>query len=181
MPISFQRTLLEGAQRVETVEHRDDRGAFAELYVRSIFARAGVETPLMQCNVTRSHRGVLRGLHYQLPPHAQAKLVSVVSGEIYDVGVDLRRASSTFGRWIAEDLSAENRKMLFFPEGIAHGYAVLSEEATVVYVTSAEYAPAYERGIRWDDPTLAIAWPVPAPLLSDRDRQLPGFREAELP
>jgi dTDP-4-dehydrorhamnose 3,5-epimerase len=181
MAFTFQQTELEGAQLVATTPHSDDRGVLREGYVQSAFREAGITTALVQQNIVRSGRHVLRGLHYQLPPRAQAKLVSVAAGRIFDVGVDLRAGSSTFGRWTGAELTADNGQMLYLPAGFAHGFVVLSEAATVVYLCSAEYAPGRERGIRWDDPRVAIEWPVDRPVLSERDRELPGLDDAELP
>ncbi len=124
-------------------------------------------------------RGVLRGLHYQKPPQAQGKLVMVLSGEVFDVAVDIRRGSPTYGRWVGETLSAENGRMLWIPVGFAHGFCVLSERADVVYLVTAEYAPDLDRGIRWNDPEIGIRWPVDEPLLSPKDARLPLLREAD--
>jgi len=149
----------------------DDRGFFFESFNRRDL-EAALARPLdfVQDNHSRSRRGVLRGLHYQ-QPSPQGKLVRAVRGEIFDVAVDLRRGSPTLGRWHGERLSAENKRQLWVPEGFAHGFLVLSEEAEVLYKTTAYYAPATERSIRWDDPALAIAWPDVgvAPMLSAKD------------
>jgi dTDP-4-dehydrorhamnose 3,5-epimerase len=149
----------------------DARGFFFESYNRETFRRlTGLDADFVQDNHSRSARGVLRGLHYQLPPKAQGKLVRAVAGEVFDVAVDLRRQSPTFGRWVGEALSAENRKQLWIPPGFAHGFLVLSEAAEFLYKTTAGYAPELECCILWNDPSLAISWPLDgAPTLSAKD------------
>lgn len=158
----------------------DQRGFFMETWQAAKFAAAGIGAAFVQDNHSKSARGVLRGLHYQLR-QPQGKLVRVIAGEIYDVAVDLRRASPSFGRWVGETLSAENKKMLWVPPGFAHGFYVLSESAEFLYKCTEFYAPADERVIRWDDPDLAVAWPLRGgpPLLSARDGRGASFREAE--
>lgn len=157
------------APRVQT----DTRGFFMETYKRSEFAAAGISESFVQENHSSSLRGVLRGLHFQRPPHAQSKLVRVVSGTIFDVAVDLRPDSATRGRWVGVDLSAADRTMMYIPAWCAHGFCVLSERADVLYHASAEYSPAHESGVMWNDPALAITWPVTDPIVSDRDKQWP--------
>lgn len=160
----------------------DERGFFFESFNAREFAKAtGLEAQFVQDNHSRSRQGVLRGLHYQLAPKAQGKLVRVIEGEVFDVAVDIRRGSPTFGQWVGEFLSAENKRQLWIPAGFAHGFAVLSENAEFLYKTTDYWSPEHERCIRWDDPTLAIPWPVPgAPLVSDKDRQGVNLRDAEL-
>ena len=150
-----------------------------ESYKRSEFAAAGINETFVQCNQSKSARGILRGLHYQKNPKAQAKLVRALSGEIYDVAVDLRKGSSTYGKWTTVILSAENKKMLFVPVGFAHGLCVTSADAEMLYMTTEEYAPDLEAGVLWDDPDLAIEWPVANPVLSARDRAWPRLRDAD--
>jgi dTDP-4-dehydrorhamnose 3,5-epimerase len=158
----------------ELASHRDDRGELLELY------RCDVGGPVfVQANFTRSRAGVLRGLHYQLT-RPQGKLVTVVRGEVFDVVVDVRRGSPTFRHWFGARLSARNRLQLWSPPGFAHGFVTL-EEAEVVYQMTAAYAPEDQRVVRWDDPELAIAWPVERPLLSPRDGSAPLLADAELP
>ena len=161
----------------------DARGFFFESFNQQAFdAATGTRYPFVQDNHSRSARGVLRGLHYQLPPHAQGKLVRVVRGSVWDVAVDVRRGSPTFGRWVGEELSEDNRRQLWIPPGLAHGFLVLSETADFLYKTTAYYAPAAERCIAWNDAQLAIAWPdVGEPLLSPKDAQGVPFAQAELP
>jgi dTDP-4-dehydrorhamnose 3,5-epimerase len=153
-------TALPGVFVVEPAVFGDARGFFYESFnQRELEAALGRELRFVQDNHSKSARGVLRGLHYQLPK-PQGKLVRVVRGEVFDVAVDLRRDSPTRGRWLGEVLSAENKRQLWIPEGFAHGFLVLSDEAEFLYKTTAYYAPEHERCIRWDDPTLAIAWPA---------------------
>jgi len=180
MPFSFQRLVIPDVILVVPSVFTDSRGWFCESFKASEFAASGIPPNFPQDNHACSVRGVLRGLHYQKPPAGQAKLVRCVAGEIFDVAVDVRRSSPTFGRWVGEILSAENRRMLYIPEGFAHGYCVLSERAEVVYKASTEYCPSAEAGIRWDDPDLCIRWPVSNPILSSRDAGLPLFKEAEV-
>ena len=179
VPFRFQRLELPDIIVIEPTVFEDDRGMFMEVYRASDFLRAGIEEPFVQENHVRSVRGVLRGLHYQKRPAAQGKLLRVASGEIYDVAVDIRRQSPTFGRWVSIRLSADNRLMVYVPLGFAHGYCVLSDIADVIYNTTAEYDPAQDRGILWNDPELAIAWPISRPRLSARDAALPPLRAAD--
>ena len=158
---------------VEPRVHRDDRGFFVETYHAQRYRDAGIDAAFVQDNHSRSVRHTLRGLHWQVAPHPQAKLVRVVDGEILDVAVDIREDSPTFGRWAAVRLSSENFRQLFVPIGFAHGFLVLSETADIEYKCSDIYDPAAERGLMWDDPAIAIAWPVTSPILSARDRAHP--------
>jgi dTDP-4-dehydrorhamnose 3,5-epimerase len=174
-------TILPGVFLVEPAVFGDARGYFFESFnQRKLEAALGRPLRFVQDNQSRSQRGVLRGLHYQLP-QPQGKLVRVTQGEVFDVAVDLRRGSPTCGRWLGERLSAENKRQLWIPEGFAHGFLVLSEEAEFLYKTTDYYAPEHERCIRWDDPALAIAWPstgVP-PRVSGKDAA--GLSLAEAP
>lgn len=181
MPFQFEPLEIPDVVQVTPTRHGDARGDFAETWRRSDFSSAGISEDFVQDNLVRSVRGVVRGLHYQLQPQAQGKLVFVISGKICDVAVDLRPGSPTFGRSVLCTLSAEEGNGLWIPAGFAHGYAVVSEEAAVMYKVTAEYAPELDRGIRWDDPTLAVPWPVTAPVLSAKDMALPLLHEAELP
>lgn len=162
---------LPGVCILEPKVFGDSRGFFMETYSSRDFADAGITHAFVQDNHSLSRRNVLRGLHYQLG-RPQAKLVRVIRGEVFDVAVDVRRGSPTFGRWAAEVLSEANRRMMFIPEGFAHGFYVLSETAEFLYKCSDFYAPAEERGVTWNDPGIAVAWPIPAgvaPLLSEKD------------
>jgi dTDP-4-dehydrorhamnose 3,5-epimerase len=159
----------------------DDRGFFFESFNQRRFEElVGERISFVQDNHSRSQRGVLRGLHYQIQ-HPQGKLVRVAHGEIFDVAVDIRKSSPTFGMWVGDILSDANRKQLWVPAGFAHGFLVLSESADVLYKTTDFYYQEYDRGIKWDDPTLAIEWPkVDEVLLSDKDSRAPQFTEAEV-
>jgi dTDP-4-dehydrorhamnose 3,5-epimerase len=149
----------------------DERGFFLESYNRRAMAELGIDAEFVQDNHSRSAKGVLRGLHYQIR-QPQGKLVRVVAGEIYDVAVDIRRSSPTFGRWVGMTLSADNRRMAWVPPGFAHGFYVTSDTAEVLYKATDYYAPEHERSLLWDDPALAIDWPLAGePLLSDKDRK----------
>jgi dTDP-4-dehydrorhamnose 3,5-epimerase len=175
-------TGLEGLLVLEPRVFRDDRGFFVETWNRRTFEdTVGCDVEFVQDNHSRSTRGVLRGLHYQRAPHAQGKLVRVVRGAIFDVAVDLRRGSTTLGRWVGVELSDENQRQLWVPEGFAHGFVVLSDVADVAYKTTDYYAPAAEECIRWDDPELGIAWPVVSgtpPRVSQKDERGRPFRDA---
>lgn len=160
---------LSGILVLEPKVFKDARGFFFENYNRRAFRDAGIDAEFVQDNHSRSTCNVLRGLHYQIA-QPQGKLVSVIIGEIFDVAVDLRRSSPTFGQWFGTRLSAENRLAAWIPEGFAHGFLVVSDVAEVLYKTTNYYAPQYERCLRWDDPDLAIAWPLTGePLLSAKD------------
>lgn len=181
MAFRFEPLDLPDVVQVTPTRHVDARGDFAETWRRTAFAEGGIDADFVQDNLVRSERGVLRGLHYQLPPADQGKLVFVLVGEIYDVAVDIRRGSGTFGRSVACTLSAASGNGLWIPAGFAHGYAVLGDGAVVSYKVTSEYDPALDRGIRWDDPTLALPWPLQSPVLSAKDLRLPFLDEAELP
>jgi dTDP-4-dehydrorhamnose 3,5-epimerase len=157
----------------------DARGFFCESYRDDRYTQAGITGPFVQDNQSFSQRGVLRGLHFQWPHHVQGKLVLVVQGAVWDVAVDIRRGSPTFGQWVGAELSAENHHQLWVPPGFAHGFVVLSETALFTYKCTAFYSPADEVSIRWDDPTLGIQWPVAQPSLSSKDAAAPLL--AELP
>ncbi|MDX1722565.1 MAG: dTDP-4-dehydrorhamnose 3,5-epimerase [Pseudomonas sp.] len=174
-------TALPGVLILEPKVFGDERGFFYESFNARAFAEAtGLTREFVQDNHSRSQRGVLRGLHYQLQ-QAQGKLVRVSSGEVYDVAVDIRRGSPNFGRWVGVHLSAENKRQLWVPEGFAHGFLVLSEFAEFLYKTTDYYAPAHERCIRWDDPSLAIDWPfAEAPQLSGKDQAGLSLADAEV-
>lgn len=160
----------------------DARGFFFESWAESKFnAAVGHEVRFVQDNHSRSARGVLRGLHFQLPPHAQGKLVRVTSGAVFDVAVDMRRSSPMFGRWIGAELSAENHRQLWIPPGFAHGFLVLSESADFMYKTTDYYAPHAEGAVRWNDPAIGIKWPDLgglAPLLAEKDQKAPLLADA---
>ena len=165
-------TRLPGVAVVEPVVHGDARGYFFESFHADKYRALGIDAQFVQSNVSRSARGVLRGLHYQWP-HPQGKLVSVLDGEVYDVAVDIRRGSPTFGQWAAAMLTAANHRQLWIPEGFAHGFCVVSDGATFMYQCTALYDPAADAGVRWNDPAIGIDWPVGAPQLSAKDASSP--------
>ena len=175
MAFMFHQTAIPGIVLIEPHVAGDSRGFFMETYKRSEFEAAGIHDVFVQTNHSRSQRGVLRGLHYQHPPHSQGKLIRVLSGEVFDVAVDIRPDSPTAGHWVGMPLSSENRRMVYLPHWCAHGFCVVSEYAEVIYMTTSEYAPAHESGFMWNDPRLAIAWPVISPTLSERDTKWPPF------
>ena len=170
----FRETSLPGVWVIEPERLGDERGFFARTWCRREFEARGLNPDVVQCNVSwNARRGSVRGLHYQAPPHAEAKLVRCTRGAIWDVAVDLRRASATFKRWTAVELTADNRLALYVPEGCAHGFQTLADDTEVFYQMSAFHQLSAERGVRWDDPALAIPWPIATITLSGRDRALP--------
>ena len=177
--MKFRELALKGAWLIEPERIADDRGFFARIFCEREFGDAGLETRYVQHSVSiNEHRGTLRGLHFQVAPHEEAKIVRCTAGAIYDVIVDLRRPSPTFGKWVAAELTAENRHMLYIPRGFAHGFQTLADRTEVCYQISAFYQPEAARGIRWDDEDLAIPWPVAAKIVSDRDAALPNLRNS---
>lgn len=177
----FIKTKIDGVMVVAPQVFADDRGFFFECYKASDFANAGIKEPFTQVNHSKSTKGVLRGLHYQLDPMAQGKLVKVVAGEVFDVAVDLRKSSPTFGKWVGESLSAGNKKMLYIPKGFAHGFCVTSDIAEVVYfVVGGEYSPEQDRGVIWNDPDIGIKWPLKEVIVSEKDKVHPQLKTAEV-
>ncbi|MCA9901236.1 MAG: dTDP-4-dehydrorhamnose 3,5-epimerase [Ardenticatenaceae bacterium] len=179
MPFQFHPLTIPEVILVEPQRFGDARGFFMETYQHEIFAANGIALQFVQDNHSRSAQGVLRGLHYQIDPYAQGKLLKVVVGEIFDVAVDIRRGSPTFGQWAGEILSAENGRLLYVPPGFAHGFCVLSETADLIYKTTNYYHPESDRGIIWNDPQIGIQWPIHEPLLSAKDEKLPLLAEAD--
>ena len=178
--MNITETALPGVLLIEPKVFGDARGFFLESWNRKTFAGLGLDLDFVQDNHSRSGKGVLRGLHYQLN-EPQGKLVRVTQGRVFDVAVDMRRASTHFGRWTGYELSAENHRMLWIPPGFAHGFLVLSESADFLYKTTAYYAPQWDRGVRWDDPEIGIEWPLEGPpTLSGKDQVLPPLKEAEV-
>ncbi len=172
-------TTLSEVLLVEPDVFGDSRGFFQEIWRQENYVAAGIPGPFVQDNLSRSGKGVLRGLHYQ-EPGAQGKLVQVIAGAVFDVAVDIRRGSDTFGQWAGEILSAENHRQLWVPPGFAHGFCVVSDSADFIYKCTAPYRPADEHAIRFDDPEIGIDWPVREPLLSDRDRSAPLLSDAPI-
>lgn len=177
MDIRAVATDLEGVVVVETMYARDARGFFLESYHRRNYAALGIEDAFIQDNHSRSSAGVLRGLHYQGMSAPQAKLVRCIAGAIWDVAVDIRFGSPTLGKWVGVELSAENMRQLFIPVGFAHGFVALTEPAEILYKCSSYYSPEAEGSIAWNDPDLAIPWPIHSPILSARDERARSWRE----
>ena len=169
---------ITGSWLLSPSVHTDSRGQFVESFKKSVFAElTGLSIEFLQDNQVVSHLGVVRGIHLQNDPHGQAKLIRVVLGQIYDVAVDLRADSSTYGEWFGVELSADNQTQLFLPKGFAHGYSVLSDKAIVLYKVDADYNPQAESGIRYNDPDLDIDWQVDNPILSEKDLKLPFLKD----
>jgi dTDP-4-dehydrorhamnose 3,5-epimerase len=176
----FTETAIPGVVIVDIEPREDERGAFARLQCPDEFAAAGHPFAPVQTSLSRNPRtGTLRGLHYQPAPHAETKLVRVVRGRMFDVALDLRPASTSYRRWVAEDLSAENGRALLVPEGVAHGFLTLAPDTDVLYQISPAFQPGHEAGVRWDDPAFAIAWPARPALISPRDATYPDFTAGE--
>jgi len=179
VPFEFKRFDIPGLLLVQPAVFGDDRGFFLELYKHSDFAEAGIPEHFVQDNYSRSSKNVLRGLHFQKHPRAQGKLVRCISGSIFDVAVDIRRGSPTFGKWIGVELSGQNKHMLYIPPGFAHGFLTLSETADILYKCTEEYSPEYDRWIICNYPHLGISLNIAEPLLSGKDGLLPRFKIAE--
>jgi dTDP-4-dehydrorhamnose 3,5-epimerase len=175
----FTETSVAGAWVLDPERIEDERGFFARTWDASVFAERGLNPALAQCSVSFNRvRGTLRGLHYQVSPHEEAKLVRCTAGAIFDVAVDLRAASPTFREWCGVELSADNRLALYVPEGCAHGFLTLTNNAEVAYQISASWAPEAARGVRWDDPAFGIAWPSDVAVINERDRTYDDFTRA---
>ncbi|MFW6032316.1 MAG: dTDP-4-dehydrorhamnose 3,5-epimerase [Phycisphaeraceae bacterium] len=174
--MKFEPTPLEGAYLIEPERKGDDRGFFARVFCQREFEEQGLSTRFVQVNNSLSAtRGTLRGVHYQLPPHAETKVVRCIRGSIYDVILDLRDESPTFGRSFGAELSAENRRMMYCPKGFAHGFITLNDDTEALYFVDAAYAPEHERGIRWNDPAFRIEWPFEPVVVSEKDQNHPDF------
>jgi len=174
--LKFLPTPLAGAYLIELEQLDDERGFFARSFCQNEFKAHGLDPVVAQCNVSfNRRRGTLRGLHYQAAPHAEAKLVRCTRGAVWDVIVDLRKGSLTVRQWHAAELTADNRRALYIPDGFAHGFQTLADDSEVLYQMSEFYHPESARGVRWDDPTLAIRWPLKEPVMSPRDREFPAL------
>jgi dTDP-4-dehydrorhamnose 3,5-epimerase len=178
--LTFHETKIAGVVVVEPEPMLDERGSFARTYCVDEFAMHGIDfVPVQMSRSSNRRAGTLRGLHFQAQPQEEAKLVSCSRGSAFDVAVDVRDASPTFGRWTAVELSAENRRSVYIPPGCAHGFQTLEDDTELLYLISERYEPDLQRGVRWDDPDLRISWPETVErVVSDRDRKLPSFREA---
>jgi dTDP-4-dehydrorhamnose 3,5-epimerase len=178
MPFEFKSLNMKGLVLVKPTLYGDKRGFFMETYKESEFTKNGINTKFVQDNHSKSSKGVLRGLHYQARPYSQAKLIRCTKGKVYDVVVDLRKDSETFGKWERIELSEENQNILFIPKGFAHGFYVLSEEAELAYKTDSEFKQEHDRGLKWDDKDLNIDWGIEAtPILSEKDKKQTSFSE----
>jgi dTDP-4-dehydrorhamnose 3,5-epimerase len=175
----FTETPVKGAYLIDLEKRGDERGFFARAFCKNEFAALGLETEFVQINNSLSAaKGTLRGMHYQLPPAAEAKVVRCVRGALWDVILDLRQESPTWRRWFGAELSAENRRMMYAPRGTAHGFVTLADDTEAFYLVSVFYAPELERGVRWNDPAFGIEWPIKPVVISDKDRDRADFDPA---
>lgn len=173
----FQKTKLKGVYIIEPEPLTDERGYFSRIFCKNEFLKNGIEFSITQINRSfTKKKGVIRGMHFQHPPMAEAKVIQCTKGAVYDVAVDLRKGSPTFGHWISVELTAENKKMLFIPEGLAHGCQTLTDESEVLYFMSEFYEPKYSDGVLWNDPLFGIDWPINNPMLSEKDKKWPLFK-----
>jgi len=179
MTFSFQSLFISDVILIEPVSYVDERGYFLENFHQSIFEENNIKIKFVQDNFSYSKKNVLRGLHFQKNPKPQAKLVSVLKGEIFDVAVDLRKNSPTYMKWISEKLSSTNHKILYIPEGFAHGFCVLSNDAYVMYKVNSNFFPELDSGIIWNDPELNISWPTSEPILSRKDENFPLLKNQD--
>ncbi len=178
MPFEFKKSDVKDVQLIIPRVFNDERGFFLETFKKSDFVLNGITEEFNQDNHSKSTKGVLRGLHFQIPPKAQAKIVRCIQGKILDVAVDLRKSSPTFKKWTSEILSDENRHMFYIPEGFAHGFVVLSDTAEILYKASGEYSKEHDRGIRWNDPEININWDIDfTPVLSEKDKLQPFLKD----
>jgi dTDP-4-dehydrorhamnose 3,5-epimerase len=176
--VRFTETKLPGVYLIDVEPIGDERGFFARTWARDEFAARGISVEIAQCNLSGNARaGTLRGMHYQAPPHAEVKLVRCTRGALYDVALDLRPDSPTYKKWVAAELTAENRRAFSIPEGCAHGFQTLADDTEVFYQISAPYVPDAARGVRWDDPAFGIEWPLPVSVISERDAQYASFSD----
>jgi len=180
MPFRFLTTSIDGVKIILPKFFADSRGSFYEVYKRSEFLQNGIPHSFQQQNISISRKNVLRGLHFQVQPFAQGKLVSVMFGRIFDVAVDLRMNSPTFGKYVSIILSAEEGNMIWIPEGFAHGFLSMEENSRVSYLTTSEYSPEHERGVIWNDPDIGIEWPESKVVLSERDSHFPRLADLDL-
>jgi dTDP-4-dehydrorhamnose 3,5-epimerase len=176
--MTLTETALAGVWLIDADVFADERGSFIRAWMPEELAARGLETAIAQCSMAASHRrGTIRGMHYQTAPFEEAKFVRTVRGSIFDVAVDLRPGSPTFCQWVGFELSSQNRRAMYLPPGIAHGYQTLSDDTEVFYFVSAAYSPSHSAGVRWDDPAFGIAWPLGAPsMINERDAGYPDFR-----
>lgn len=175
----FNETSLKGAYTIELEKRGDDRGFFARFFCVNEYDHYKLDKNIVQVNNSLSKdKGTLRGIHYQLPPKAETKVIRCIKGAVYDVIVDLRQNSQTFGKWFAKELNEENRTMMYVPKGFGHGFLTLTEDTEVLYLVTEFYAPDYEKGIRWNDPFFNIKWPFEPLVISSKDKNHPDFNKA---
>ena len=180
MPFEFKKLSIPDLILIEPKVFPDERGFFLEAYKSSEFRRNGIDADFLQDNLAKSDRGVLRGLHYQLPPMAQGKLASVIKGKVWDVAVDIRKSSPTYLHWEGVELSEDNFRIFYVPPGFAHGYVTLAENTLFSYKCTNEYSPNHERGIIWDDQEIGVKWPYENPKVSERDQNLGLLSETQI-
>ena len=179
MPVEITTTEIDGVLVVKTGIFWDERGFFSETYSKNVWADAGFKEDLVQDNLSKSAKGTLRGMHYQLAAHGMGKLVRAVTGAVFDVAVDLRRGSPSFGKWVGRELSAENGLTLWVPVGFAHGFVALEDDSLVAYKCSGHHAPEGERALRYNDPEVGIAWPLEPTIVSEKDATAPLLKDAD--
>ncbi|HOP95656.1 MAG TPA: dTDP-4-dehydrorhamnose 3,5-epimerase [Dictyoglomaceae bacterium] len=179
MPFNFIKLEIPEVILIEPTVFSDERGFFIETYKLSEFKKNGIDYDFVQDNHSKSKKGVLRGLHYQLKPMEQGKLVRCIKGRIWDVAVDIRKGSPTYRKWVAVELSEDNKKMLWIPQGFLHGFVALEDNTEIIYKVTKEYSKEHDRGIFWNDPEINIKWPIDNPILSEKDKSLPLLKEAE--
>lgn len=179
MPVEFRETEIPEVLEIETRQFGDERGFFTEAYSLPVWKEAGFDEVFVQDNLSQSRKGTLRGMHYQLAAHGMGKLVRAVTGSIFDVAVDLRKGSATFGKWAGRTLSAENGLSMWVPVGFAHGFIALEDDSLVLYKCTGSYAPQAERSLRYDDPTVSIDWPLEPTCVSPKDAEAPLLADAE--
>jgi dTDP-4-dehydrorhamnose 3,5-epimerase len=178
MPFNFKELEIKDVILIEPIVFADNRGYFLEFYKRSEFVNFGISDLFIQDNHSKSQKGVLRGLHYQNTPRAQAKLIRCIKGEIFDVAVDIRKNSPTYKQWVGAKLSEENKSMLYIPVGFAHGFVVLSDIAEITYKVTEEFSPAHDAGVLWNDPEVNVDWGILDPIISEKDTKLPLLKDA---
>jgi dTDP-4-dehydrorhamnose 3,5-epimerase len=179
MPFTFRKLDMDGLVLITPNVFGDGRGYFAEIYKHSEFKKNRIDRVFVQDSHSMSKKGVLRGLHYQLRPVEQGKIIRVIGGEIFDVAVDIRKGSQSYGKWFGTRLSEENRFMLFIPPGFAHGFVTLKDNTEILYKMTNEYSKKHERGIIWNDPEINIKWPIKNPVVSDKDTKFPRLEHAD--
>lgn len=179
MPFEFEKLEIDGLVLVKPRVLADGRGFFMESYKLSDFKKGGIKEEFVQDNHSKSAKGTLRGLHFQKKPFAQAKLVRCVRGRVFDVAVDLRKTSKTFGCWLGTELSEKNGHMLYIPAGFAHGFVALENGTEIIYKCSKEYSKKHDAGVRWNDPRIAVKWGVKKPILSEKDKNMPLLKDVE--